>query len=54
MKREFSRRKQPKTSSHKVQILQADVSFHGCSLLVVVARCSFILEYFIIVQCNAI
>ena len=30
MKREFSRRKQPKTSSHKVQIQQAAVSFHGC------------------------
>ncbi len=30
MKREFSRRKQPKTSSHKVQPLQAAVSFHGC------------------------
>ncbi len=30
MKREYSRRKQPKTSSHKVQNLQAAVSFHGC------------------------
>jgi hypothetical protein len=30
MKREFSRRKQPKTSSHKAQISQAAVSFHRC------------------------
>ena len=30
MKRKFSKRKKPKTSSHKEQNLQAAVSFHGC------------------------
>jgi hypothetical protein len=30
MKREFSRRKKPKTSSHKAQCPQAADSFHGC------------------------
>ena len=30
MKRKFSRRKKSKTSSHKVQLPQAAVSFHGC------------------------